>query len=76
MGLWRMKGREIDAVCWRDSLSAPVQAPGYQDNLQIEGNPQRGLGANKRPPTRLVEERCRVPGTMHAPDARVSTSEK
>ena len=26
-----------------------MQAPGYQDNLQIEGNPQRGLGANKDP---------------------------
>ena len=24
MGLWRMKGREIDGVCWRGSLSAPV----------------------------------------------------
>ena len=24
VGLWRMKGREIDAVCWRSSLSAPV----------------------------------------------------
>ena len=24
VGLWRMKGREIDAVCWRGSLSAPV----------------------------------------------------
>ena len=42
-----------------------VQAPGYQDNLQIEGNPQRGLGANKRPPTRVEEERSRVPGTVH-----------
>ena len=52
-----------------------VQAPGYQDNLQIEGNPQRGLGANKRPPNQSGrrKESCT---RYHVPNARVSKSDK
>ena len=41
-----------------------VQAPCHQNNLQIEGNTQGSLDANKRPPTRVEEERSHVPGTM------------
>ena len=37
-----------------------VQEPWHQDNLQIKENLQGSLGANKRPSTRVEEERSHV----------------